>query len=278
MLIPKPIPLSLSTRLATASLAALLLAGTGAWAQSQPGWVDPPARSAPKAAEKAPDAPAAAKPAPAEAGPQAEADAEAAPAPQRSRRAARVREHRQEAGRMAGRFSERRSRRRLSDAPPMMQAAPPAPAADEGRMAEWGAAAQGLALDYLDAVSTPGDALAASAARYYAPEVRFHGRLMGLAALVAEKRRFNQRWPVRRYEAQRGATRTACNAALARCVVRTVFEFRAENPATGARSVGTSELVLDVAFSGGRPQIVAESSRVLSRGLVGAAAGPRRGA
>jgi hypothetical protein len=154
--------------------------------------------------------------------------------------------------------------RRLARTPPV--AAPPiASEASDPRYAGWASAAQRLALDYLDSVSGPEAASMATARRFYAEGVRRFGRTVPLAAVVAEKRNFAQRWPERRYEAQSGATRTACSAASASCLVRTVYDYRADAPARGARSQGTAELILEISFAGARPLIVSESSRVLRR-------------
>ena len=165
----------------------------------------------------------------------------------------------------------RRAAQRLSDTPAAnaLTVAPRIPpagreAAVDPRFADWGAKAQGLTEDYLAAFSGSNGAMVSSAARFYGERLRFHGRMTTLAALLAEKRRFAQRWPERRYEPH--DTRTACNAALQSCVVRTLVDFRAASPARGVRSQGVAELVLEVSFAGGRPVIVSESSRVLRRG------------
>ncbi|GLS43555.1 hypothetical protein GCM10007884_15400 [Methylobacterium brachythecii] len=145
------------------------------------------------------------------------------------------------------------------------------------RFTDRAAQAQRLAGDYLDSVSSRNDAMLTSAPRFYGERVLFHGRTMSLAALMAEKRRFVRRWPERRYRLQEGATRTACDAARASCVVRTLFGFQAGSPARGARSQGLSELTLTVSFAGERPVIVSETSRVLRRGSLALGPAERRG-
>ena len=130
-------------------------------------------------------------------------------------------------------------------------------------MTEWAGAAQGLTADYLDAFSR-GDESQASAARFYGSQVRFHGRTMTVTALIAEKRRFARRWPERRYEPR--GMKTVCNAQLATCIVRATVAFQAGSASRDALSSGLAELVLEVNFSGSRPVIVSESSRVLRRG------------
>ncbi|HEV7439443.1 MAG TPA: hypothetical protein VGN94_07425 [Methylobacterium sp.] len=273
---------------AAALLGTILTVGAAS-AQTPPGWVDPPARGAApsQAGTQAPgqglgQAPQRREPAPQPQAATPETPEEAAEAPPR-RRAERARPSR--ASRHADSRPERaarRSPRRLADVPAAAPQPTPQPAplaASDGRVADWARASQRFADDYLESVSAPGDVMVGSAPRLYAESVRFHGRTLSLPAIMAEKRNFARRWPDRRYEAQGGSTRTACNAALASCIVYTLYDFRARNPATGARSQGVAELQLELSFAGGRPVIVSEKSRVLRRdGAVSAAAAPGRGA
>ncbi|MCJ2084348.1 hypothetical protein [Methylobacterium sp. J-090] len=251
-----------------------------ATAQSRPGWVDPPARTEPKGEAKgdakadigAPAAGSARPDTSVEVEPSTPAAARRAAHPSRQRTSVRE-------GRRRDAGTNGRAIRPLSRTPAL--AAPATPMASADRFPEWAAAASRLSDDYLDSVSAPGLGMVTAAPRFYAERVRFHGRMLSLAALMDEKRRFVARWPERRYDPQSGATRTACNAATATCIVQTTFDYRAENPGKGARAQGVSELVLTLDMSGGRPVIVSETSRVLRRygpGPLGAIAGPRRGA
>jgi hypothetical protein len=279
----------------SAALIGVALSAAGAMAQSRPGWVDPPARMAQPEAVP-PEAPQGAAQGSTEqssrpAAPRSEATApEASGSGGMAKRSDHASARRPDAepaqesvrgtSRTASRMANRRSHRRLAQVPAILPAAPP-PGVSEARFPEWASAAQRLTGDYLATVSAPGDAMVATAPRFYAERVRFHGRTLSLAALIAEKRRFVRRWPERRYVPQGGSMHTACNAQTATCLVHTTFDFRAENPSRGARSQGVSELVLTVSFAGDRPIIVGEASRVLRRygpGPLSAIAGTRRGA
>ncbi|KQT58634.1 hypothetical protein ASG52_21100 [Methylobacterium sp. Leaf456] len=273
--------------LATTALALLALS-LPAVAQQGAGWVDPPA----KAAETPKTKPA--EPAPA---PQPEAAAPARretrsatvdepQAAQRSargtRRAGEERQARRQAAReAAARESGARATRSARVAPPVFTAPREAPAMarsePDPRFSEWAGTAQRLSEAYLDSVSSPGDGMATAAPRFYGSQVRFHGRMMSLSALMAEKRRFARRWPERRYEPE-GEPRVSCNAATQSCLVRTVHAFSAGSPGRGARSQGVAELMLTVSFANGRPIIVEETSRVLRRGGLSASIGGRGGA
>jgi hypothetical protein len=279
--------------LATTALALLALS-LPAVAQQGPGWVDPPAKAADKPASPAKPA---AEPAPptvtqSEAAAPAQRETRSTavnetPAAHRSARGTRRAGEERQARRQAAREAEARSQRSARVAPPVFTA-PPREAPSTGaqgmaraepdpRFPEWAGSAQRLSEAYLDSVSSPGDGMAAAAPRFYGAKVRFHGRTMSLAALIAEKRRFARRWPERRYEPQ-GEPRVSCNAATQSCLVRTVHDFTAASPGRGARSQGVGELMLTVSFANGRPVIVEETSRVLRRGALSASIGGRGGA
>ncbi|WP_019906303.1 hypothetical protein [Methylobacterium sp. 77] len=257
----------------SAALLGALLSTGSAGAQTRPAWVDPPAK-----ADQKPEPKAEAKPAsPPAAKENLQGSASQATKPDTMTAdsgASAVDEKRAEAPLRARRSIRqadsgvRRSHRRLSQVPPNalpLTVAPGMAMASDDRFPEWAGKAQRLNEDYLDAVSAPGDGMVAAAPRFYAERVRFHGRTLSLAALMAEKRRFVRRWPERRYVAQGGSARTACSVATSSCIVRSTFDFRADNPRKGARSQGVSELTLEISFAGPRPVIVSESSRVLSR-------------
>lgn len=243
--------------LTVSALAALLLAPP-VWAEAASGWVDPPAK--PEAGPAAPAQPKAAEPTEARSvkrAPETETPS-AGPGRSDTRHAEGERGHRH--AERSARRERRQDHRRMAVSSEIDATAP------DPRFGGWAGQAQRLTGDYLDSVSAPNRTMLAEAPRFYGERVRFHGRVLSLAALIAEKRRFVRRWPERRYAPQDGTMRTACNAASATCIVRTVLGFSAENPARGARSEGLSELSLTVSFAGERPVIVSESSRVLRRG------------
>jgi hypothetical protein len=125
--------------------------------------------------------------------------------------------------------------------------------------------ARKLAQNYLRVWSLSNDQTIRTTPHFYGPEVRFHGRSMSMAALLAEKRRFVQRWPNRQYRYQPGAMGVSCNSAGTSCSVRSTFAFDASNAKLGRRSRGVGAHELVVNFAGNRPVIVSENSRVLGR-------------
>lgn len=283
--------------LSSAALIAAVLA-PGLAAAGPPGWTDPPAKAAAPDTPKpeAPKSPAPAKPAaataspssaaasredtaatrpvavakpavtkPAATTPAADKAAAAKPAATPAPAAARAPEAIAEAHPARSEARRHRTVRAPRFSAPRETFAQVAPDSD-ARVADWAGTARRLAAAYLDSLSAPNEVTIAAAPRFYADRIQFHGRTMSLSALMQEKRRFTQRWPERRYVPEAQAMRTACDAETATCTVRTPLAFSASNRARGVRSTGVAELVMTVSFAGGRPVIVAESSRVLRRG------------
>ncbi len=141
----------------------------------------------------------------------------------------------------------------------------PAPALSAPGPSGSGEAARDLAYRYLRLWSAPNQLALASASSFYGRTVSFHGRTRTFRSVLAEKRRFAERWPDRRYRYRPETTRVACERGRLRCTVWSIFDFRAADPRQGRRSVGIGEHELVISFSGGRPMIAAENSRVLRR-------------
>jgi hypothetical protein len=122
-----------------------------------------------------------------------------------------------------------------------------------------------LAESYLRLWSASNDRTLQATPAFYGSKVKFHGRSMSFAALLAEKRRFVQRWPNRKYRYQPGTMAINCEPNGRSCMVRSTFDFDAANAKLGRRSrgVGAHELVIHLTED--RPIIVSENSRVLRR-------------
>jgi hypothetical protein len=127
-------------------------------------------------------------------------------------------------------------------------------------------AARQLAVDYLVLWSAPAALTLKVMPLFYGGRVDFHGRSMSAEALVAEKRRFVRRWPVRSYTARIDTLRASCAPAAQTCTVKGQFDFTAISPERDRRSQGAADLELQVSFAGERPKIIAETSRIIVRG------------
>ena len=134
--------------------------------------------------------------------------------------------------------------------------------ADGSELAAKARAAQELALTYLEVWSAPNAQTLAATPDFYTPLVNFHGRSMTRRELIAEKRRFVQRWPQRRYLPRPDSMRVSCEPAGQTCTVHSIFDFAAANPRRGRRSRGVATHELTMRFFGARPYITAENSKV----------------
>jgi hypothetical protein len=134
-----------------------------------------------------------------------------------------------------------------------------------GRSSSREQAAQTLAVKYLNLWSASNRQALQTTPEFYGSRVLFHGKRMSFGQLLAEKRRFAQRWPDRDYRYRPETLNVRCSPGTNTCRVRSAFDFEAVNSKRDERSrgVGTHELV--VSFAGERPVIISETSRVLSR-------------
>jgi hypothetical protein len=127
-------------------------------------------------------------------------------------------------------------------------------------------AARDLAYAYLALWSAPNRVTLASASSFYGPTVTFHGTTRTIGSVLAEKRRFAERWPDRNYRHRPETTQVACEGDGDRCTVRSSFDFDAGNPRQRQRALGIGEHELVVSFASGTPVIESENSRVIRRG------------
>ena len=161
--------------------------------------------------------------------------------------------------------SARASGERLVEASPSLL---PRPGALTGsvlndRIRQRAQEARRLAMRYLDHWSRREEVTSKHVQEFYAPTVRFHGRVVAPKDLLDEKRRFARRWPLRDYSPLAKTMSIGCRADAGECRVETSFSYRARNPVTGQSAKGYGLLQLVIDFASGRPLIISESSRVL---------------
>jgi hypothetical protein len=124
--------------------------------------------------------------------------------------------------------------------------------------------ARNLAFRYMEYWSAPNHLTLDTAPLFYAPTVLFHGRHVSLKTLMGEKRRFVQRWPERDYRYRPDTMAVSCDPDRRSCVVQSLFDFTASNPARHLHSRGVGRHELVIGFTDDRAAIVAETSQVLS--------------
>ncbi|MCC5984450.1 MAG: hypothetical protein JJU42_08810 [Rhodobacteraceae bacterium] len=152
--------------------------------------------------------------------------------------------------------------------------APPAPGADAPRTPvaarpapESGPPPEQRAIDFLARNtrdwSRPNDVALSRIAEDYADAVDFYGGPHSHAEVMADKRAFARRWPVRDYELDLSTARADCDAA--RCVVTGEILWDARSPERGAVSRGRSIIEVTLARAADGFRITAEGGRVIER-------------
>jgi len=127
-------------------------------------------------------------------------------------------------------------------------------------------AARDFAFSYLNLWSAQNPVALSSAAKFYGSSVVFHGHRRSFASVLAEKRRFAERWPERNYRYRPETTQVACETAGDVCTVWSIFDYAATDPRRRRQSLGIGEHELVVSFANDTPVIESENSRVLHRG------------
>jgi hypothetical protein len=93
---------------------------------------------------------------------------------------------------------------------------------------------------------------------------RLHGQRLARPQLLAAKRDYADRWPVRVYTARPDSLHPFCNAA-ATCAVAGTVDWDCRNPQRGTRSVGTAHFILTVRLAGNGVRILAEAGSAIAR-------------
>ena len=99
----------------------------------------------------------------------------------------------------------------------------------------------------------------------YGQQVVYYGKTVNKQEVLADKRRFMQRWPERRYAVRPLTLKKTCDATRV-CAVSGIVDWSAANPATAAQARGSAEFYYRVLWSEqGAGVIIHEESKVLDR-------------
>jgi hypothetical protein len=101
----------------------------------------------------------------------------------------------------------------------------------------------------------------------YGPEVTYYGSIKDKQAILADKRKFMERWPRRNYQIRNGSTGVQCEARSSTCDVNGIIDWDVSSPSRKANSSGSVTFVykLNMASS---ILIVQENSTLLMRRAV----------
>lgn len=100
---------------------------------------------------------------------------------------------------------------------------------------------------------------------HYKPVVDFFGKQQSLNQIIAQKRSYLTRWPIRSYRLMANTVTTQCNKVDMTCQSTGSLEFEVQSPERKAFSQGKASFILSIDFSGNTPQIAVENSQVISR-------------
>jgi len=99
----------------------------------------------------------------------------------------------------------------------------------------------------------------------YTDSVDYYGRRTAKQTVIAEKRRFVQRWPERNYRPRSNDTSITCEAQNQQCTIQGIADFAAKNAARGKQERGSFHYTITVKLVDGSFRIVAENSNVVDR-------------
>jgi hypothetical protein len=102
--------------------------------------------------------------------------------------------------------------------------------------------------------------------RVYPAQVEYYGSLKDRDVVIQDKRKFAERWPVRKYTVRPNTMETGCDLAAQQCDVRGILDWTASSDTRNVRASGSAEFDYKVRLTDdGLFLIASESSSVLSR-------------
>jgi hypothetical protein len=119
--------------------------------------------------------------------------------------------------------------------------------------------------DYFAHWSEGGAEALAYFAASYADHVTFYGHMLDRDAVMAGKRSFAERWPLRVYTVQSDTFDIFCNPANHKCTISGIVDWDCRNPSRNAETTGSANFSLTVAMTDGAGAILAESGSVIDR-------------
>jgi hypothetical protein len=99
----------------------------------------------------------------------------------------------------------------------------------------------------------------------YADKVEYYGKRLARGTIIAEKRRFIERWPDRNYRPRWNDTKITCEPISRQCTIEGIADFDAKNVARKRHESGRFRYSMRIEFIEDQVRIVAESSEVIER-------------
>lgn len=111
--------------------------------------------------------------------------------------------------------------------------------------------------------SLPNDPALTAIERYYAAYVDFYGNVLPRSAVMSDKQKFADRWPIRQYRVDPNSIEIGCNDDG--CVIESIIEWSAKSVKRGAQASGASTWSLVLIRENGALKIAKEMGRTLRR-------------
>ena len=143
--------------------------------------------------------------------------------------------------------------------------APAAIAPPPGQAASLEGRARAFVEDYMRRTEGDTEQVLAFVRNSFGAEIRYYGKVVPNAQVVAEKRRYLTRWPQRRYQLKPDTMRVQCDEARSTCQMSGELDYDVRDPRAARTSSGAATYELRVVFTQGGPKVVEESGRTLAR-------------
>lgn len=100
---------------------------------------------------------------------------------------------------------------------------------------------------------------------HYKPVINFFGKQQSLDQIIAQKRNYLIRWPIRSYRLIADTVTNQCNKINMTCQSNGTLDFEVQSLERKAFSNGKASFSLSIDFSNSTPYITSENSQIISR-------------
>jgi hypothetical protein len=112
---------------------------------------------------------------------------------------------------------------------------------------------------YHEAWSSENGSALAYMSRAYGPSVTFYGKVLGKSELMEEKRKFADRWPIRRYTVDPASVSINCSGVV--CHIEAIVDWSASSPSRNKSAKGAATFALD--WDSASETILSETGKVI---------------
>jgi hypothetical protein len=107
--------------------------------------------------------------------------------------------------------------------------------------------ATNFVLGVIEQLSEPSElAVMRFLSRVYPAQVEYYGTVKDRDVVIQDKKKFAERWPVRKYTVRPNTMETGCDLAAQQCDVRGILDWIASSEARNVRSSGSAEFAYKV--------------------------------